>query len=149
MKALTTKNLDEILKNNPVTKRFYLGTYPSCISPITFKKKYSFITNTDSHELGGKHWCAWMVDGKNITFFDSFGRHPTDPAFPYKDIIKGFNVKYNKTRLQDFSSSTCGHYCIQFLYILSLGLDLDFMLKDYDSNFRNNDIVVYNSVKNL
>ena len=149
MKALTTKKLDDILKNNPVTSRFFHGTYPSCMSPNTSKKKYSFITNTDSHELGGVHWCAWMVDGKNITFFDSFGRHPRDPAFSYKDIFKGFNVKYNKTQVQDFSSSTCGHYCIQFLYILSLGLDLNFMLKDYGSNFKKNDIVVYNFFKNL
>ena len=149
MKALTTRELDVLLKNNQVTKKFYLGTYPACMSPKTSKKKYSFITNIQSHELGGMHWCAWVVDGNNITFFDSFGRHPKHPTFPYKDIVKGFNVKYNNTRVQDFSSSACGYYCIQFIYILSLGLDLDFMLKDYGKNFKNNDIEVYNFVNNL
>lgn len=149
MKALTTKNLDDILKNNSVTSRFFLGTYPSCMSPNTTKKKYSFITNTSSHELGGSHWCGWMVDDKKITFFDSFGRHPSDLAFPYKDIIRGFKLEYNKKQVQDFSSVTCGHYCIQFLYILSLGLDLDFMLKDYGSNLENNDISVYDFVKHI
>ena len=149
MKALTTIELDRILKKNPVTGRFFLGTYPSCMSPSTSKKKYSFITNTDNHELGGIHWCAWMVDGEKITFFDSFGRDPRDLTRHYKDIISGFKLEHNKKQVQSFLSATCGHYCIQFLYILSFGLDLDFMLKDYTSNFKENDIVIYKFVINL
>ena len=147
----TTRELDEILKSNPVTKKYFLGTFPACMSPRTARKRYSFVTNTDEHDQPGVHWCGWMVDGKKITFFDSFGRHPTDPAFPlhYSDIVKDFKLEYNKKQLQDFSSNTCGHYCIQFLYILSLGLDLDFMLNDYSSNFKENDIVVYNFIDNL
>ena len=82
MKSLTTLELDELLKNNAVTKKYFLGTFPACMSPLTTRKKYSFFTNTDEHNKGGIHWCAWMVDGDEITFFDSFGRHPKDPAFP-------------------------------------------------------------------
>tara|TARA_B110000046_G_C12906809_1_gene361081 strand:- start:86 stop:541 length:456 start_codon:yes stop_codon:yes gene_type:complete len=151
MNALTTKKLDRMLQNNPITKRFYLGTFPSCISPVTNKTKFSFITNTQGHELGGAHWCGWMVNGKTIIFFDSFGRDPTDPAFPqdYKDIIRNYRLKYNNVQLQDFSSNACGYYCMHFLYILSLGLDLDFMLSDYSSDFKNNDIVVYNLIDKI
>ena len=82
MKSLTTLELDELLKNNAVTKKYFLGTFPACMSPLTTRKKYSFLTNTDEHNKGGIHWYAWMVDGDEITFFDSFGRHPKDPAFP-------------------------------------------------------------------
>ena len=149
MRALTTRELDRILKNNPVTKNIFLGTYPSCMSPKTSKKKYTFITNTVNHELGGVHWCAWFVDGNTMHFFDSFGRHPNDVTFSYGEIFKGFKLKYNKKQVQDFSSSTCGHYCIQFLYIFSLGLDLDSMLNDYSSNFKENDILVYDFVRKI
>ena len=34
-------------------------------------------------------------------------------------------------------------------YILSLGLDLDYMFYDYSSDFKKNDTVVYNLVCNL
>ena len=151
MKSLTTWKLNEILKNNAVTRRYFLDTYPACLSPLTARRKYSFLSNTDEHDERGVHWCAWMVDEDKITFFDSFGRHPTDPAFPqhFSEIIKNFKLEYNKIRLQDSMSNACGYYCINFLYILSLGLDLDYMFNDYSSNFKKNDIVVYNFVKNL
>jgi len=151
MKSLTTLELDELLKNNAVTKKYFLDTFPACMSPLTARKKYSFLTNTDEHNKGGIHWCAWMVDGDKITFFDSFGRHPKDPAFPrhFSEIMKNFKLRYNNIQLQDFRSNTCGYYCIHFLYILSLGLDLDYMFYDYSSDFKKNDTVVYNLVCNL
>ena len=151
MKSLTTLELDELLKNNTVTKKYFLGTFPACMSPLTTRKKYSFLTNTDEHNKGGIHWCAWMVDGDEITFFDSFGRHPKDPAFPrhFSEIMKNFKLRYSNIQLQDFRSNACGYYCIHFLYILSLGLDLDYMFYDYSSDFKKNDTVVYNLVCNL
>ena len=151
MKSLTTLELGELLKNNAVTKKYFLGTFPACMSPLTTRKKYSFLTNTDEHNKGGIHWCAWMVDGDEITFFDSFGRHPKDPAFPrnFSEIMKNFKLRYSNIQLQDFQSNTCGYYCIHFLYILSLGLDIDYMFYDYSSDFKKNDTVVYNLVCNL
>ena len=111
MKSLTTLELDELLKNNAVTKKYFLGTFPACMSPLTTRKKYSFLTNTDEHNKGGIHWCAWMVDGDEITFFDSFGRHPKDPAFPrhFSEIMKNFKLRYSNIQLQDFRSNTCGY----------------------------------------
>ena len=92
-----------------------------------------------------------MVNGDEITFFDSFGRHPKDPAFPrhFSEIMKNFKLRYSNIQLQDFRSNACGYYCIHFLYILSLGLDLDYMFYDYSSDFKKNDTVVYNLVCNL
>ena len=78
MKALTTLKLNNILTNIPVTKKTFIGTFPGCILPSTNAKQYSFITNTDLHNQSGEHWNAWMVKGKHIIFFDSFGRDPRD-----------------------------------------------------------------------
>ena len=44
MKSLTTLELDELLKNNAVTRKYFLGTFPACMSPLTTRKKYSFLT---------------------------------------------------------------------------------------------------------
>ena len=39
MKSLTTLELDELLKNNAVTKKYFLGTFPACMSPLTTRNK--------------------------------------------------------------------------------------------------------------
>ena len=53
MKALTTKTINGILKQNPVTKKNFIGTFPGCILPSKNAKQYSFITNTDLHHQSG------------------------------------------------------------------------------------------------
>ena len=152
MKPLTTLQLNEVLMNNPVTKKYYIGTFPGCVIPAVKSKKYSFITNTDLHDQRGEHWNAWMVQGQKVLFFDSFGRDPSDSTFPgiYKELLNGFKIlNYTKTRVQNFTSSTCGYYCIHFIYLLSLGLDFEFFLNEYTDDFRKNDIAVIDFVNNL
>ena len=152
MKALTTLQLNNVLMKNPVTKKSYIGTFPGCLIPSIKSKRYSFITNTDLHHEHGEHWNAWVVHGDKILFFDSFGRDPRDPSFPeiYKDVVNRFETfKYTKTQIQNATSSTCGYYCIHFLYVLSLGLDFDFFMNEYTDDFRRNDIDVIEFVNNL
>ena len=152
MKPLTTENLNIVLKENPVTKRAFLGTFPGCVLPLTKLKQYSFITNTELHHESGEHWNAWFVYGNKVIFFDSFGRDPRDTSFPelYRDILKNFKVfEFSKTQIQDFTSFTCGYFCIHFIYILSLGLDVDFFVKEYSSDCIKNDDVVIKFVNML
>ena len=152
MKTLTTLQLNNVLMKNPVTKKSYIGTFPGCLIPSIKSKRYSFITNTDLHHEHGEHWNAWVVHGDKILFFDSFGRDPRDPSFPeiYKDVVNRFETfKYTKTQIQNVTSSTCGYYCIHFLYVLSLGLDFDFFTNEYTNDFRRNDIDVIEFVNNL
>ena len=130
MKSLTTLELDELLKNNAVTKKYFLGTFPACMSPLTTRKKYSFLTNTDEHNKGGIHWCAWMVDGDEIAFFDSFGRHPKDPAFPrhFSEIMKNFKLRYSNIQLQDFRSNTCGLWILLYTLFIYFIFGIRFRL---------------------
>ena len=152
MAPLTTVKLNEVLNHNNVTKSMYLGAFPSCIKPRTSRKKYSFISNTDDHNESGEHWCAWMVDGQSISFFDSLGREPWDPSFPphFQKIVEDYShLEYTQSRVQKWTSKTCGYFCIHFIFILSLGLDYRHFLDEYSSNFLQNDNVVldfYNSI---
>ena len=152
MKALTTENINRILKENAITKRYYLGTFPGCVLPSSKIKHYSFITNTELHHESGEHWNAWVIKGDKVIFFDSFGRDPRDPSFPelYRNILTKFKVfKFSKTQIQNITSFTCGYFCIHFIYILSLGLDLEFFLHEYTNDFIKNDNVVTNFVNML
>ena len=152
MKALTTQTLNAILKKNPVTNKNFIGTFPGCISPSKDRKQYSFITNTDLHHQSGEHWNAWIVKENKIIFFDSFGRDPRDTSFPYnyKNIVEKFDYfEYSKVQIQSFTSETCGYFCIHFIYVLSLGLDLEFFLNEYSNNFIKNDNFVVDFVNSL
>ena len=152
MKPLTTNQLNKILKDNNVTNRYFIGTFPACNYPISKNGVYSFITNTDEHNRPGEHWNVWFVRGNKIIFFDSFGRPPHDPAFPqhYRDLIKEFNrVEYSLTQIQGLDAATCGLYCVHCIYVLSLGLDLNNFINDYYNDFKRNDKVVYDIVNSI
>ena len=152
MKPLTTNQLNKILKDNNVTNRYFLGTFPACNYPISRNNVYSFITNTDEHNRSGEHWNSWFVRGNKIIFFDSFGRTPYDQAFPqhYRELVTKFNeVEYSRTQIQGFNTSTCGLFCVHCIYVLSLGLDLNSFINDYYNDFKRNDIVVYDIVNSI
>ena len=145
MKALTTHDLDRVLKQNAVTKRYYLGAYPSCIRPKRMKKAYAFISNGQTHEQGGDHWFAWFVEEDKISFFDSFGRDLKDPTLPneFDDILKNFRIiSYSSIQLQGWDSKSCGQFCIHFIYSKSLGLDFNTFLSEYTHNFNKNEKIV-------
>ena len=152
MKPLTTNQLNKILKDNNVTNRYFIGTFPACNYPISKNDVYSFITNTDEHNRPGEHWNVWFVCGNKIIFFDSFGRAPYDQAFPqhYRELITKFNeVEYSRTQIQGFNASTCGLFCVHCIYVLSLGLDLNNFISDYYNDFKRNDIVLYDIVNSI
>ena len=133
--GLTTSRIDSMLRNNAATKKYYVGTFPSCLSVKTNKRDYCFITNTDNHEEPGEHWNCWFVRGRNIIFFDSFGRELSDFPEHYLDIIKEYdNIEYTRTRVQGWLATTCGYYCLHFAYLMSLGLNFQSFLNDYNNN---------------
>ncbi len=152
MKPLKTLELNKILYENPVTKRFFVGTYPSCIQPKTTKPFYSFITNTQSHDEFGAHWNAWLVRGDKLIFFDSFGRNPKDVTLPknYREFTAQFKkVEYVKTRVQGWKSNSCGYFCVHFIYLLTIGLNANSFVSDYSTDFKNNDDVVFDFVSSI
>ena len=143
MSALTTIDINQILWNDPITKKIFLGSYPACGIPNSKKKRYSFITNTDQHDKPGTHWTAWMVDGDKVDFFDSFGRSPNNEQFPYEfqDYILGKRVSFSSFRVQQYTSSTCGYFCMYYIYFRSLDLDFEYIIKQL-KNLKENDCIV-------
>ena len=144
MRALCIIDLDMILKRDHVTKKGYLGAFPACEIPISKKKRYFFITNTDLHDEPGTHWTAWMVEGDKIDFFDSFGRSPNNKQFPYefKKFILGKKVSYSAFRVQQYTSNTCGYFCMYYIYFRSLGLDFGYIINQLTDLKDNDDIVI-------
>jgi len=144
MNRLSTNDLNRVLKRNNVTKDVYIGSFPACVIPETRKKRYFFITNTDQHDRPGKHWTAWMMDGDKAEFFDSFARSPEDEQFPeqFRYHIIGKKVVYSDFRVQEYSSSACGYFCMYYIYLRSLGLNFQYIIKQLKNLEENDDIVI-------
>ena len=151
--ALNTSNLNTILNENCVTKRYFIGTFPSCtIGRLPRKKAFAFITNTDHHNNSGTHWNAWFARDGTVYFFDSFGRSPLHETFPhdYRDILLKFDTfKYFNGQIQSVDSFCCGYFCIHFILNLCLGLDMQSFSRDYFKDTNKNDLIVMNIIKSL
>ena len=146
------QDVDRILKNNSITKRHYIGTFPACMFPDTNRERYSFISNTQEHNEPGDHWVGWFIRDGKVTFMDTYGRAPDDETFPhyFSDFIEKFdNVEFSRVKIQSISSQLCGYFCIQFVYIMSLGLDIDAFIKEYTTDTLVNDILVYDFVQSI
>ncbi len=151
--ALSTKHINTVLKDNEFTKRYFLGTFPSCaVKTLPSGKTFGFVTNDQRHDQKGSHWNAWWANSDSVLFFDSFGRSPMDISFPhgYRDILLNFKTfKYVKNQVQSFDSFTCGHFCIHFILIMSLGLNVDSFLTDYTNNTNKNDVTVLKIIESI
>lgn len=84
--------------------------------PMTHKKSYIMIINTDPSNLPGTHWIAVIVRSNKTGFiFDSFGRSP--PLFLQHWLnIRGIQWTANTRQVQPSDSIMCGQYCIYFLW---------------------------------
>ena len=150
--SLSTDELNTILKINNVTKKYFIGTYPSCIYPSSNERIYSFITNTDNHKLKGTHWTAWFIKNDTISFFDSFGRSPFHPAFlaHYTKIAERFEkIEYSTHQIQSINSWTCGYFCVNFIYTKCLGLEYRDFLMDFSNILHYNDYIVLNFIDSI
>ncbi|NRA69362.1 MAG: hypothetical protein HRU19_33145 [Pseudobacteriovorax sp.] len=79
------------------------------------------IVNTDPHDKPGQHWVGIYKNGKDASFFDSFGRDIVEFEEPFasimKDFFAGLKVNTNRLQYQDDLADSCGHW--SYYYVLS------------------------------
>lgn len=78
----------------------------------------AYVINTDPSFKSGRHWIALYVDERQVwELFDSLGRN----HYPFlTDNIR----ERNKEIWQPLGSSTCGEFCVFFLWHRSRGWSL-------------------------
>jgi hypothetical protein len=75
------------------------------------------ILNLCDSQGSGTHWTAWIKNGKEKLYFDSYGLAPPVELVEYlKDP-----VYYNSERIQPDGVVICGHLCLYVLKKLSDG----------------------------
>ena len=110
--GLTTNQITHSLKND----KTFVGCFPSNKIPAVHIFPSSMIVNTDKDGQPGSHWVAVYLDENICLYFDSFGLPVLENDIV--NFLKPYYQKviYNSVQLQDMTSATCGHFCINFIH---------------------------------
>lgn len=127
-------------------KKGFGGVFSSDTLPKLRKNFVSFIINLDPHTLPGTHWvAAYFKNSDEAIYFDSYGRPPP------KNILKFLktnskNITHNKFCYQDYTTLTCGYFCLYFLFNMSRKLNLR-KLHPYDRSRNEETITRFSKTK--
>lgn len=78
-------------------------------------KNECMIINQDSIKQNGTHWSCFVKNGKNVYYFDSFGKL-SPPLELVEYLGSDCEIFFNSKRYQKFGTIVCGHLCLKFLY---------------------------------
>lgn len=125
---METDLMNNILGENPLTRRIFKGCFPSDALPLPFSLKYpaALVANLDPSFLNGSHWIAIFAPGREreIYYFDSFC-FPLSPIIEAMFLSKFPKIVKNNKPFQSPKYKTCPNHCISFIYHMSLGYSLN------------------------
>ena len=114
---MDSQQLSAVMTQCEFGKTHFGGVFASDEIPF-IEIKYNhlpqaFVFNYDPSYMSGSHWVACIITSDENVFFDSYGRKPILEEM--KDFISS-NYYHNKVQYQDNYSSTCGQWCVFFLW---------------------------------
>lgn len=101
---------DERIRNT------FAGVFASDMLPKFRRHFSSFIVNLDPHTLSGSHWIAIFFHNNTAYYFDSYGLPPSNRKILHFLKTNANCVFYNKITFQEVYTTTCGLYCLFFLF---------------------------------
>ncbi len=122
----------------------FLGTFSRDFLPRKYirKRPCALIVNTDESTKPGEHWISLFLTKSNkAEYFDSFGFYPLHKEiYKFLEINRIKTLVYNTEQLQDYSSKTCGAYCVLFVKFRCLNLSFCDVINLFSTNRINNDL---------
>ena len=114
---MNSEQIENALKGNAITAPHFHGVYARDTLPR--KPKWGFyVVNFDKTGESGSHWVCMRIDKSSNTYFDSYGRKP--PPFTQRAFAKFLGPKKrlekNTKQLQSDFSTTCGQWCIYYIW---------------------------------
>ncbi len=106
--------------------------------------KFYIINTANSHEKG-KHWVAVYM-GDIPEFFDSLGKRPGYYNFEHLMIRHGPAYLFNSHQIQADGTSTCGQFCIYYIYKRCLGYSLSEIANDFSEDLSFNEAFIQDAI---
>jgi len=143
---MDTLELASLCKTDRKLSMVFEGVFPYDCLPVVSAFPAAYIANTEPRTKPGAHWIAMYFDqDRNGDYFDSYGRIPL-PKF--KSFLDKYALEwqYNNKQLQTPLTSTCGQYCIYFLYQRVREMPLQKILNRFVEDTLKNDEMITNFV---
>jgi len=131
--GLTNLDILEIMHH---LKLPFNGVFSKDMLPKNLKNG-NYVLNMENDKEGhGTHWCAFIYNNGNITYFDSFGLYP---PIEVMQQAKG-EIIYNSKQIQSMDSTACGWFCVGFIKnsCKTPSMNEEAKLKRYIDMFSNN-----------
>lgn len=143
---LSSKDLEQFLFNDSVLLNNVGGIFSVDNLPENVNFKKIFIINSDPSYLPGEHWLAVFFPSNSLPeFFDSFGKSPSQ----YSQSIFNFLIEkdsrgfvYNCKRIQSTQATSCGLFCLYYLYFRIRGFTFASIMERFGRNLEHNDVIV-------
>lgn len=99
-----------------------------------------YIFNLAPDITEGKHWTCMIVKNNKICYYDSFGIVPSQDIIDFiKSQKRKFKFICSQNPSQNFYDTSCGYYCLSFLYAFTHYPDISyFYLNEFNKMFVEN-----------
>jgi hypothetical protein len=143
-----------IFAKYPQINSFFLGVYSIDNIPPRIPTRNFCICNTAPKKSSGEHWfCVFKNDHKQIEIFDSLGVNNIKIECLQKIFKRQTkSLVFNESVFQDQFSSSCGQYCVYFVFqrVHNFDLSFDEILEEaFDQNIDTNERTVDKFVQSV
>jgi hypothetical protein len=148
--TLSTTDIDQALRRNPLTKSVYKGCFPSNLLPKPRKYPAAMVANFDDSSKPGTHWVALYARTPfHVFYFDSLGLGEETAEEIKRYIRRNFLTSTKQHAIiQKPGTTVCGHYALFFLYCCIRHIPF-LQIEAVLTTRKNPDVWVRNFVRNV
>ena len=142
---MRTREIERLMKKDCVIQQQYGDVCAADQLPMTIRyRPRLYIVNTDPRSKPGHHWTAFYFPRRGpAEFFDPIGHSPDHYNKRFKRALlkNARHYKYNKIRVQDIGTMTCGQFCLFYAYYRCRGFSMKRILNLLSDPLENERIV--------
>jgi hypothetical protein len=144
--------LRRVLMSDSTTKKRFVDVCPADLLPSTIRLRPAlYVVNTDASSRPGMHWVVFYFPRRGpVEFFDSGGHPPERYHHRFKHVLvaNGPRYIYSRHRVQDFSTMTCGQFCLYYALRRCRGMSMQAIMRRFSTkNVRVNENKVIRFVR--
>lgn len=150
---MISTDIAEFFNNYPHLKRYFLGIFNVDTIRRNIPVNNFLICNTDSSSGPGQHWFVlFRYSVSELECFDSLGVGDDRQTFLRSVKFRGIReLHYNQSPVQLPTSTTCGHFCLFFIFERLHNLDFEFsefLNELFTENLDQNELIVSEFYRN-